>query len=88
MTVIHEQNAVIGRANRAVAHGATAVASSFPKVERLTPALAAKATMTGNPVRDERAGGPPPALYGRQAPTSRSISWCSAAARERGSSPS
>ena len=51
MTVIHEQNAVIGRANRAVAHGATAIATSFPKVERLTPALAAKATMTGNPVR-------------------------------------
>ena len=51
MTVIHEQNAVIGRANRAVARGATAIATSFPKVERLTPALAAKATMTGNPVR-------------------------------------
>ena len=28
MTVIHEQNAVIGRANRAVAHGATAIATS------------------------------------------------------------
>jgi UDP-N-acetylglucosamine--N-acetylmuramyl-(pentapeptide) pyrophosphoryl-undecaprenol N-acetylglucosamine transferase len=51
MTVIHEQNAVIGRANRAVARGATAIATSFPKVERLPPALADKATMTGNPVR-------------------------------------
>jgi UDP-N-acetylglucosamine--N-acetylmuramyl-(pentapeptide) pyrophosphoryl-undecaprenol N-acetylglucosamine transferase len=51
MTVIHEQNAVIGRANRAVARGATAIATSFPRIDRLPPALAAKATMTGNPVR-------------------------------------
>src|SRR4029434_7587304 len=51
MTVIHEQNAVIGRANRAVARAATTIATSFPKLQRLPPALAAKATMTGNPVR-------------------------------------
>jgi len=51
MTVIHEQNAVIGRANRVVARATTAIATSFPKIERLPPALAAKATMTGNPVR-------------------------------------
>ena len=50
-TVIHEQNAVIGRANRAVARAATAIATSFPRIERLPPSLAAKATMTGNPVR-------------------------------------
>ena len=50
-TVIHEQNAVIGRANRVVARATTAIATSFPKIERLPPALAAKATMTGNPVR-------------------------------------
>ena len=50
-TVIHEQNAVLGRANRAMSRFATAIASSFPTTANLNPALASKVVMTGNPVR-------------------------------------
>jgi UDP-N-acetylglucosamine--N-acetylmuramyl-(pentapeptide) pyrophosphoryl-undecaprenol N-acetylglucosamine transferase len=50
-TLIHEQNAVIGRANRLLARRVTAVATSFPGVLDRTPELNAKATQTGNPVR-------------------------------------
>jgi UDP-N-acetylglucosamine--N-acetylmuramyl-(pentapeptide) pyrophosphoryl-undecaprenol N-acetylglucosamine transferase len=48
-TVIHEQNGVMGRANRLLAPRVTAIATSFPGVA--VAALAAKATLTGNPVR-------------------------------------
>ncbi len=50
-TVIHDANAVIGRANRQLAPHVTAIATSFDGVLRDTPELAAKATRTGNPVR-------------------------------------
>jgi UDP-N-acetylglucosamine--N-acetylmuramyl-(pentapeptide) pyrophosphoryl-undecaprenol N-acetylglucosamine transferase len=50
-TLIHEQNAVMGRANRLLAPRVTAIASSFAGVLDREPALAAKATRTGNPVR-------------------------------------
>jgi UDP-N-acetylglucosamine--N-acetylmuramyl-(pentapeptide) pyrophosphoryl-undecaprenol N-acetylglucosamine transferase len=50
-TVIHEQNAVMGRANRLLAARVTAIATGFPGVFDSQPALAAKATHTGNPVR-------------------------------------
>ena len=50
-TVIHDANAVIGRANRFLAPRVTAIATSFPGVLDRTPALAAKATHTGNPIR-------------------------------------
>ena len=50
-TVIHEQNAVMGRANRQLAAHVTAIATSFDGVLDAEPALAAKATRTGNPVR-------------------------------------
>lgn len=63
--VIHEQNAVLGRANRLLARSAAAVATSFRDVRRLTGPLAAKARFTGNPVRDvvlEAAKTPYPAL--------------------------
>src|ERR1044071_4456479 len=49
-TVIHDANAVMGRANKMRAPGVTAVATSVPGVA-LDGALAAKATVTGNPVR-------------------------------------
>jgi UDP-N-acetylglucosamine--N-acetylmuramyl-(pentapeptide) pyrophosphoryl-undecaprenol N-acetylglucosamine transferase len=47
-TLLHEQNAVLGRANRMLAAQARAVATSFPKTAAL-----GKATprLTGNPVR-------------------------------------
>jgi UDP-N-acetylglucosamine--N-acetylmuramyl-(pentapeptide) pyrophosphoryl-undecaprenol N-acetylglucosamine transferase len=47
--VIHEQNAVLGRANRAVARRATAIATSFPTVRFLPAGVAVR--LTGNPVR-------------------------------------
>ena len=50
-TVIHDANAVIGRANRLLAPRVTAIATAFPDVFRAEPGLAAKATLTGNPVR-------------------------------------
>ena len=51
-TVLHEQNALLGRANRLLAPRVTAIATSFATVERLRPADAAKAVLTGNPVRE------------------------------------
>jgi UDP-N-acetylglucosamine--N-acetylmuramyl-(pentapeptide) pyrophosphoryl-undecaprenol N-acetylglucosamine transferase len=49
-TVIHEQNAVLGRANRLLARRATAIATSFESVSAL-PAAHGPVTLTGNPVR-------------------------------------
>src|SRR5262249_29033867 len=50
-TLIHEQNAVMGRANRLLAPRVTAIALSFAGVLARTPQLDAKATRIGNPVR-------------------------------------
>ncbi len=50
-TAIHEQNAVMGRANRLLAPRVRAIATSFAGVLDGAPKLAAKATRTGNPVR-------------------------------------
>jgi UDP-N-acetylglucosamine--N-acetylmuramyl-(pentapeptide) pyrophosphoryl-undecaprenol N-acetylglucosamine transferase len=50
-SVIHEQNAVMGRANRMLAPRVRAIATGFPGILNREPALAAKATHTGNPVR-------------------------------------
>src|SRR3954470_14937830 len=49
-TVIHDANAVMGRANKLLAPRVTAIATSFPGMTLAAP-LAAKATVTGNPVR-------------------------------------
>ena len=49
-TVIHEQNAVIGRANGFLAPRVTAIATSQPQV-RGTEKVSARITQTGNPVR-------------------------------------
>ncbi len=50
-TVIHDANAVIGRANRLLAPRVSAIATTFPDVFSNQPHLAAKAALTGNPVR-------------------------------------
>ncbi|HEY2134718.1 MAG TPA: undecaprenyldiphospho-muramoylpentapeptide beta-N-acetylglucosaminyltransferase [Xanthobacteraceae bacterium] len=50
-TLIHEQNGVMGRANRFLAPRVGAIATSFPGVLDHQAALAGKATHTGNPVR-------------------------------------
>lgn len=52
-TVIHEQNAVLGRVNRFMAAGVDAVACAFPTLEKAPPAVKVKAAVVGNPVRPE-----------------------------------
>ncbi len=51
--VIHEQNAVMGRANRLLASHATAVACAFPTLKKAPAAVQARAVVVGNPVRPE-----------------------------------
>jgi UDP-N-acetylglucosamine--N-acetylmuramyl-(pentapeptide) pyrophosphoryl-undecaprenol N-acetylglucosamine transferase len=51
--VLHEQNAVLGRANRLVARLARRIATGFSDVEGLAGADRAKLAVTGNPVRPE-----------------------------------
>jgi UDP-N-acetylglucosamine--N-acetylmuramyl-(pentapeptide) pyrophosphoryl-undecaprenol N-acetylglucosamine transferase len=65
-TIIHEQNAVMGRANRLLASRVTAIACAFPTLQKAPPAVAARAVVVGNPVRPEIQ-----AIYGRpyEAPT-------------------
>jgi UDP-N-acetylglucosamine--N-acetylmuramyl-(pentapeptide) pyrophosphoryl-undecaprenol N-acetylglucosamine transferase len=48
---IHDQNAVMGRANRVLSRYADAVASSFPSLVRMPEASKNKLRYTGNPVR-------------------------------------
>lgn len=50
-SVIHEQNAILGRVNRWLAPAVTRIASSFAKLAHLDPELASRVTRTGNPVR-------------------------------------
>ena len=50
-TLIHEQNAVMGRANRFLTSRVNAIATSFAGVLDREGELDAKATRTGNPVR-------------------------------------
>jgi UDP-N-acetylglucosamine--N-acetylmuramyl-(pentapeptide) pyrophosphoryl-undecaprenol N-acetylglucosamine transferase len=50
-TLLHEQNAVLGRANKMLARGVTGIATSFAATKYLSPELASKARLTGNPVR-------------------------------------
>jgi UDP-N-acetylglucosamine--N-acetylmuramyl-(pentapeptide) pyrophosphoryl-undecaprenol N-acetylglucosamine transferase len=60
-TVIHEQNAVMGRANRLLAPRVTAVACAFPTLQKAPPSVQRRAVTVGNPVRP-----PVQALYGRR----------------------
>ena len=61
---VHDQNAVMGRANRVLARFATRIASSFPYPAGLPAGIGGKLRYTGNPVRDialrERAAPYPP----------------------------
>jgi UDP-N-acetylglucosamine--N-acetylmuramyl-(pentapeptide) pyrophosphoryl-undecaprenol N-acetylglucosamine transferase len=52
-TVLHEQNAVLGRVNRLLAGEAAAIGTAYDRVERLKPKHAGKAVLIGNPVREE-----------------------------------
>ena len=51
-TLLHEQNAVLGRVNRLLAGEAAAIATGFSEVERLKPRHQAKTVTVGNPVRE------------------------------------
>ena len=51
-TLLHEQNAVLGRVNRLVAREAHAIATAYECVERLKPAFVSKTVLVGNPVRE------------------------------------
>lgn len=67
---VHDQNAVMGRANRMLAGFADRVASSFPQLQGLPAKAAGKLTVTGNPVRDialKKRAAPYPALKGAAA---------------------
>ena len=52
-SVIHEQNAVLGRVNRLLARRVDAIATAYPEVDRLAPRYLDKVTLVGNPVRPE-----------------------------------
>jgi UDP-N-acetylglucosamine--N-acetylmuramyl-(pentapeptide) pyrophosphoryl-undecaprenol N-acetylglucosamine transferase len=52
-SVIHEQNAVLGRVNRLLAGRVSAIATSYRQVARLKPKHADKVRLVGNPVRAE-----------------------------------
>ena len=45
-TVLHEQNGVMGRANRFLAPRVTAIATGFPKLKNLNPQWQSKTTFT------------------------------------------
>lgn len=51
-TIIHEQNAVLGRVNRFVAGKVDAIATSYEDVERLKAGWKGKTHLVGNPVRE------------------------------------
>jgi len=50
-TIVHEQNGVMGRANRLLARRASLIATGFPGVRSIPPGIRAKIVHTGNPVR-------------------------------------
>jgi UDP-N-acetylglucosamine--N-acetylmuramyl-(pentapeptide) pyrophosphoryl-undecaprenol N-acetylglucosamine transferase len=52
-TLLHEQNAVLGRVNRLMARNVGAIATAYPDVQRLPGNAADKVVLVGNPVRDE-----------------------------------
>lgn len=62
-TVIHEQNAIMGRANAFLTAKAERIALSLPYTEGLDESDAARTVVTGNPVREDIA-----ALYTRPYP--------------------
>ena len=51
-TAVHEQNAVLGRANRMLAARVHALATSFEPTKHLAGKARSRARLTGNPVRD------------------------------------
>ena len=52
-TVIHEQNAVLGRVNRFLAGRVNAIATAYHDVQRLAPKHGGKVHLIGNPIRPD-----------------------------------
>jgi UDP-N-acetylglucosamine--N-acetylmuramyl-(pentapeptide) pyrophosphoryl-undecaprenol N-acetylglucosamine transferase len=52
-SLVHEQNAVLGRVNRLMAGKVDAIATAYDEVQRLPAKARDKARLVGNPVRDE-----------------------------------
>ena len=52
-TLVHEQNAVLGRVNRLMAGKVDAIATAYEQVDRLAASQQDKVHLVGNPVRDE-----------------------------------
>ncbi len=52
-TVVHEQNAVLGRVNRLMASRVDAIAVAYRNIHRFPPKCELKRHLTGNPVREE-----------------------------------
>ena len=52
-SVVHEQNAVLGRVNRLMAGRVNAIATAYPDVDRLESKHNDKVYLVGNPVRPE-----------------------------------
>ncbi len=52
-TLIHEQNAVLGRVNRYVARRVDAIVTAYRDVQRLAPKFDGEVHLLGNPVREE-----------------------------------
>ena len=52
-TIVHEQNAVLGRVNRLFAGRVNAIATAYPEVDRLAEKHQPKVHLVGNPVRPE-----------------------------------
>ena len=86
-TALHEQNAVLGRANRMLARRVTTIATSFEHTKFLTGQALARARVTGNPVRDQVIDWATQSYHAASARSAPSRCWCSAAARVRGSLP-
>lgn len=52
-TIVHEQNAVLGRVNRLLAGRVNAIATAYPDIDRLARRHEKKVHLVGNPVRGE-----------------------------------
>lgn len=52
-TLVHEQNAVLGRVNRMTASKVNAIITAYPDIQRLAPKYTGKVHLLGNPVRKE-----------------------------------
>ena len=50
-SLVHEQNAVLGRVNRLFASKVNAIATAYPDIQRLKPKHSDKVHLVGNPVR-------------------------------------